>query len=143
MDYAPTFLDLAGILKADVIAGRQRFSGYSLKPFLEGRIPENWREETYTQSNGNECYGIQRSIFTDEYHLVFNGFDYDELYDLRKDPDCMKNVIEEQQYETVIYDLYRKLWRFAYLHRDALGDPYITTALARYGPGIIRGVKRE
>lgn len=143
LDYAPTFLDLAGILKADVTAGRQRFSGYSLKPFLEGRIPENWREETYTQSNGNECYGIQRSIFTDEYHLVFNGFDYDELYDLRKDPDCMKNVIEEQQYETVIYDLYRKLWRFAYLHRDALGDPYITTALARYGPGIIRGVKRE
>ena len=45
----------------------------------------------------------------------------------------MKNVIEEHEYEAVIYDLYKKLWKFAYLHRDALGDPYITTALARYG----------
>ena len=143
LDYAPTFLELAGILEVDDMEVKRRFSGHSLKPFLEGNIPEKWRSETYTQSNGNECYGIQRSIFTDEYHFVFNGFDFDELYDLKKDPDCMKNVIEEHEYEAVIYDLYKKLWKFAYLHRDALGDPYITTALARYGPGIIRGVKRE
>nr|WP_242355632.1 MULTISPECIES: sulfatase/phosphatase domain-containing protein [Hungatella] len=82
-------------------------------------------------------------MFTDEYHLVFNGFDFDELYDLKKDPDCMINVMEEPGYEAVIYDLYKKLWKFAYLHWDALGDPYITTALARYGPGIIRTAKRE
>ena len=142
LDYAPTFLDLAGIRQVDDAEEEKRFSGRSLKSFLEGNIPENWRTEIYTQSNGNECYGIQRSIFTDEYHFVFNGFDFDELYDLRKDPDCMRNVIEDEEYESIIYELYKKLWQFAYQHQDALGDPYITTALARYGPGIMKEGKQ-
>lgn len=134
-DYAPTFLELARI------AVERRFSGASLVPFLEGRVPDSWRNETYTQTNGNECYGIQRSIFTDEYHFVFNGFDYDELYDLKKDPDCVRNVIHEQAYSSIIREMYEKVWSFAYSHFDMLGDSYITTALAQYGPGIITTAK--
>lgn len=36
LDYAPTFLELAGILEADNPEAKRRFSGRSLKPFLEG-----------------------------------------------------------------------------------------------------------
>jgi len=132
VDYAPTFLELAGI------DGKRSFSGFSLKPFLDGKVPKAWRSETYTQCNGNECYGLQRSIFTEKYHLVFNAFDYDELYDLEKDSECMRNVIREPEYEEVIFELYRKLWEFAYKHKDALGQSYVTTALARFGPGIMK-----
>lgn len=101
-------------------------------------LVEVWRDAVYTQTNGNECYGIQRSVFTDEYHFVFNEFDYDELYDRKKDPDCTKNLARHKEYEPVIRSMYERLWRFGYEHWDHLGDPYITTALAQYGPGIIR-----
>ncbi|MCI8518310.1 MAG: sulfatase-like hydrolase/transferase [Hungatella sp.] len=132
VDYAPTILELAGIQREN------RLSGMSLVPFLEGTRPKTWRREVYTQTNGNECYGIQRSVFTEDFHFVFNAFDYDELYDRKKDPDCMRNLIREGGYQPVVRGMYEKLWRFAYDHRDGLGDPYITTALAQFGPGVMR-----
>ncbi len=131
VDYAPTILELAGINSP------LPFSGMSFAPFLRGEKPETWRDEVYTQTNGNECYGIQRSIFTHKYHFVFNQFDYDELYDLEQDPACVTNLIRREGCEPVIRSMYEKLWRFGHDHCDHLGDPYITTALAQYGPGIM------
>lgn len=132
VDYAPTILELAGIQSL------LPFSGMSFAPYLRGEKPEVWRDEVYTQTNGNECYGIQRSVFTDEFHFVFNEFDYDELYDRKKDPCCRINLAHRREYQQVIRSMYEKLWRFGYDHCDPLGDPYITTALAQYGPGIMR-----
>ena len=74
-DYAPTFLELAGVPVSRRMAGR------SLVPFLRGETPEQWRDTLFTQSNGNELYGIQRAVFTDRWKYVYNGFDYDELYE--------------------------------------------------------------
>lgn len=136
LDFAPTFLELAGIWTD------RHMSGYSLVPFLHGEKKKKVRDEIYTQSNGNESYGIQRSIFTDQYHFVFNDFDYDELYDLTKDPDCMRNVAADPEYTEVVREMYRKLWKFMYEHQDMMGDDYVTTALAQYGPGISR-MKKE
>ena len=50
----------------------------------------------------------------------------------------MRNLIREGGYQPVVRGMYEKLWRFAYDHRDGLGDPYITTALAQFGPGVMR-----
>ena len=91
----------------------------------------------YTQSNGNEVYGIQRAVFSNAYKYVFNAFDYDELYDLENDPNEIKNLIDDPQYEKVVKDMCVKMWRFAYENRDNIVNPYIMTALAPYGPGII------
>lgn len=67
VDIAPTLTDCAGLVPFPC-------SGRSLRPFLEDVPPEDWRREIYTQSNGNELYGIQRSVLTDRYHLIYNGF---------------------------------------------------------------------
>ena len=56
-DYAPTFLDAAGV-KLD-----RPLTGKSLLPFLRNEpAPADWRDAIFTQSNGNEQYGIQRSV---------------------------------------------------------------------------------
>jgi len=130
-DYAPTFLELAGI------QAERKFAGKSFAAFLNDGIPDNIHTEMYTQSNGNELYGIQRSVFDKKYKYVFNGFDYDELYDLENDPFETKNLINDPNYAPVIKDMCKKMWQFAYENKDNITNPYIMTALAPYGPGII------
>ncbi|HIU32266.1 MAG TPA: sulfatase-like hydrolase/transferase [Candidatus Caccousia avistercoris] len=129
-DYAPTFLELAGIPCSRRMAGR------SLAPFLRGEQPEGWRTRLFTQSNGNEVYGIQRAVFGGRYKYVFNAFDYDELYDLQEDPHETVNLIRRPDLQPVVKELCRELWKFAYENSDNIVNPYIMTALAPYGPGI-------
>ena len=95
------------------------------------------RQYVCTQTNGNELYGIQRSIKNKKFKLVYNGFDFDEFYDLQKDPNEMHNEINNEQYRDVIKEMYRNLWQFAYEHKDTCINPYIMVDLAKYGPGII------
>ena len=91
----------------------------------------------YTQSNGNEQYGIQRAVFDNKYKFVFNGFDYDELYNLEEDPEERVNLLKLSPHDELVQYYYKKLWSFAYENKDSIVDPYILTALASYGPGII------
>ena len=87
-------------------------------------------------SNGNEMYGIQRAVWTDEWKYVFNGFDYDELYDLRNDPLEMHNRINAPENAHIVKDMCMRMWSFARAHRDACTCPYIMVGFAPYGPGI-------
>jgi len=127
-DFAPTLLEIAGI------SVERKFAGQNLVPFLEGERPKQWREEIFTQSNGNELYGIQRSVMTQRWKYVYNGFDYDELYDLQSDPGEMKNLIGEPNYDEITKQLMKKIWRFAYENDDVCINDYIMVALAPYGP---------
>lgn len=127
-DFAPTFLEIAGLTV------ERSMSGYSLTPFLDHKLPEKWRDEMHTQLNGVELYYTQRSVMTKEYKYVFNGFDYDELYDLRRDPDEMHNLSDDPQYAAVKRDLVRRMWRLAAREEDRAINGYITVALAPYGP---------
>ena len=130
-DYAPTILEMAGV-ETD-----RRFVGKSFADFLKGGQPKKLHTEMYTQSNGNEVYGIQRAVFNNKFKYVFNTFDFDELYDLEEDPHEVKNLINDPKYASVIKDMCEKMWRFAHENRDNIVNPYIMTALAPYGPGII------
>jgi arylsulfatase A-like enzyme len=127
-DFAPTFLQVAGI------EPKRHFTGSSLAPFFDGETPENWRDDVHTQCNGVELYFTQRSVSTKEYKYVFNGFDLDELYDLRTDPDEMHNLAEDQAYEAIKRELCGRMWRFAHQEGDTVINPYITVGLAPYGP---------
>lgn len=136
-DYAPTFLELAGI------HSERKFPGKSLVPFIRNERAEEWRTELYTQTNGNEAYGIQRSVFNKKWKYVFNAFDYDELYDLEEDPQELTNLlhgiknVKDSEYAKVIRDMCKKMWKFAYENKDNCVNSYIMTAFAPYGPGII------
>lgn len=141
-DFAPTFLELAGITVD------RKFAGKSIVPLLKGDNEEAFRTEQYTQSNGNEVYGIQRSVTTKKWKYVFNSFDFDELYNLEEDPHEMKNLIyterpQDTEYAPIVRKLCKKMWQFAYERQDNCVNPYIMTAMAPYGPGIIKGDKSE
>lgn len=129
-DVAPTFLELAGI------ASERSFAGESLVPFIRNRPPKNWRDAVFTQSNGNELYGIQRSVMTKEWKFVYNGFDYEELYDLRQDPGETRNLFGDPKYDGIVRDLSKRIWSFARSVDDVCINPYIMVALAPYGPGV-------
>lgn len=136
-DFAPTYLELAGV-ETD-----RYFTGASLAPFLRDEKPESWREAICTQCNGVENYFTQRSIMTKEFKYVYNGFDYDELYDLRNDPHEMVNLQADPAYEDIKRDLTQRMWRFAYQEQDTLGSSghYIMISTAAYGP--LEGLRDE
>jgi arylsulfatase A-like enzyme len=129
-DIAPTILDFASIPQREM-------SGKSLIGFLNEEKTEDWTDAVYTQSNGNELYGIQRSVMTRDWKYVYNGFDYDELYNLADDPDEMTNLAGKEGYSAIKKDLAYRLWRFAYEHKETSINPYVMVSLAEFGPGII------
>ena len=128
-DFAPTFLELAGVAPAEDLTGR------SLVPFLAGDSPADWPDAFHNQLNGVELYYSQRVVTTHEFKYVYNGFDFDELYDLRNDPLEMVNVADDPAYEDVKHDLVQRMWRFAAQQNDIIFNPYGTVALAPWGPG--------
>jgi arylsulfatase A-like enzyme len=157
-DFAPTFLDAAGIASSEV-----QMSGQSLLSWLRGETPSNWREAIFEQLNGVELYYTQRIVMTRDYKYVYNGFDFDELYDLKRDPHEMVNLafpdvnqararVEEGQglarrqdvpwpplrsdLAEVRRDLLQRMWKFAQVHRDQIFNPYITVAMAPLGPAV-------
>ena len=83
---------------------------------------------------GCELIYTQRIAIGQRYKYVFNGFDRDELYDLRVDPHEMHNVATDPAYEAVKRDLCSRMWRFAYREDDTAINPYITVGLAPFGP---------
>ena len=127
-DFAPTFIELAG-RPVD-----RELTGASLVGFLRDEAPPDWRDEIHTQCNGVELYYTQRSVATATHKYVFNGFDVDELYDLRADPHEMHNLADDPACEPVKRELVRRMWRFALREQDAAINNYITVALAPYGP---------
>ncbi|RFC67003.1 MULTISPECIES: sulfatase-like hydrolase/transferase [Mesorhizobium] len=142
-DLGPTLCDLAGSVKAE------RMTGRSFGPWLAGlaRCPEP--QPVFFQSNGNEVYGIQRIVVSGAWKLVYNAFDYDELYNLADDPGETRNLIASapirkvgagpldhvpSEFRDIVRDLYRQIWDFAIAHQDDIFDPYILTAMGTFGP---------
>jgi arylsulfatase A-like enzyme len=128
-DWAPTFLQLAGAPAPEGLTGR------SVVPFLTGTSPADWPDEVHTQMNGVELYYSQRSVTTDRWKYVYNGFDDDELYDLAADPHETVNLADRPEHDDAKRDLVRRMWRFAAREGDdRLFNPYATVALAPWGP---------
>lgn len=164
-DFAPTILELAGVenekippmvgrslvpfIKAaevqakaaaqDAVAYREplQVAKNAAAELVSLPTPEGWRTELFTQTNGNEIYGMQRAVWSHEWKYVLNLFDYDELYDLKNDPDEMHNLIEDKAYAPFVKEMCKKIWQFAKDTHDNATCPYIMVSLAPYGPGIL------
>lgn len=101
IDLAPTILDLAGIEKPDYMQGD------SMVKLLKGEKEENWRTailfEYYLDTYWPYAGPNQIAVRTDNYKLVdaFLENDIDELYDLKKDPGEMTNLINNPEYDKI------------------------------------------
>ncbi|MBU0639035.1 MAG: sulfatase [Planctomycetes bacterium] len=121
LDFAETFLDLAGVTIPDDMQGR------SLVPLLKGRRPLNWRQAIYYQyfehpavHNVARHYGIR----TQRYKLIyFYQLDEWELYDLKQDPDELQSVYGDPAYAAIAQELETDLRRLrTYYGASAVTD---------------------
>jgi arylsulfatase A-like enzyme len=131
-DFAPTFRELAG-------APSLPASGKSLVPFLRGEVPDDWRDALFGQCDGTELYYTQRWVQTRQWRYVFNGFDFDELYDLKNDPHEKTNLSEDPAFATVKAAMAKRLWQLARQEQDSATLSYITVGVAPVGPGCLAG----
>lgn len=123
VDFAQTFLDYAGIEAPEDMQGR------SLRPILEGEIPDDWQTSMYyrywehldPEHNVAAHYGVR----THRYKLIcYYGEGHGlpgtsdkkldpewELFDLEKDPYELNNVYSHPDYQDVIVELKNELYR--------------------------------
>ena len=106
VDFAPTFLDFAGVdIPSDI-------QGASLKPILvnEGKTPADWRKAAYyhyyeypAEHSVKRHYGIR----TQDFKLIhfYNDIDEWEMYDMKADPREMNNVFGKPEYAKVQKEL--------------------------------------
>jgi len=109
LDFAETFLDIAGADIPDDMQGR------SIVPLLEGKTPDDWRKSIYYQyyefpavHSVRRHYGVR----TQRHKLIhFYNIDEWELYDLKKDPDEMNSVYDDPKYADVVKELKAEIKR--------------------------------
>lgn len=126
-DFHATFLDLAGIEPIPT-------HGASFAPFFNSSEVEGWTDQYYNQMGSVELWYTQRFVQTKYGKYVFNGFDFDELYDLANDPLEMENVIDDPVYEDLRTDMLKRLWKQARRTNDLIAIRYHTCAIAPFGP---------
>lgn len=108
IDFAPTFLDIAGIENPKNMQGR------SFVPLLKGEVPEDWRKSIYYHYYDHGIHGVPRhdGVRTDRYKLInFYTDDAWELYDLINDPNEMNNLYNNPDYKQIIAELKQELER--------------------------------
>lgn len=115
-DFAPTFLELAGVPVPPDMQGR------SLVPLFAGKTPDDWRGEIYYRyyhDPGHHDTRAHYGIRTATHKLIhFWKKDQWEFYDLRDDPNEMHNLYSEPSRRESILALQDTLRRL----KLSLGD---------------------
>lgn len=107
LDFAPTFLDYAGVDIPDDMQGK------SFRTLMTNKNTE-WRDAIYyTYYEYPSIHMVKRhyGIRTERYKLIHFYYDIDEweLYDLKKDPNEMQNVYNDPEYAEVRNRMHQKL----------------------------------
>ncbi|MDO4930103.1 MAG: sulfatase [Bacteroidales bacterium] len=118
IDYAPTFLDIAG---AEIPADIQ---GESLLPLLEGKHPKDWRQSLYyhyyeypAEHSVKRHYGVSTA---DGWKLIhfYRDINEWELYNLNDDPNELNNIYGQPGTEKVTKRLKKELVRLQKQYDD-------------------------
>lgn len=107
IDYAPTFLELAGAAIPDDV------DGVSLVPLLDGETPEDWRDALYYHYYEDGSYNLPRfeGVSTTRHKLINYYYPRQawELFDLERDPHEMRSVYDDPEYADVVAEMKQKL----------------------------------
>ena len=119
IDYAPTFLDLAGLPIPDDM------QGVSMLPLLRGENPADWRKSLYyhyyeypAEHAVRRHYGVR----TERYKLIhfYQDIDSWELFDLQEDPMEMHNLYGRPGTEDLTRELKTELGRLQLQYDDPI-----------------------
>ena len=119
IDYAPTFLELAGIEKPEEMHGE------SLLPLLKGEKTPEWRNSLYYHfyeypAEHSVCrhFGVRNN----RYKLIhyYNDIDTWELFDLQEDPSEMNNLYGKPGTEAITQKLKTELKRLQEYYDDPI-----------------------
>lgn len=119
IDYAPTFLELAGVEVPDDMQGE------SLLPLLKGDDPASWRTSLYyhyyefPDEHAVKChYGVRDG----RYKLIhfYDDIDEWEFYDLQNDKWEMNNLINRPEYKAQIDSMKNELVRLQEQYDDKM-----------------------
>ena len=119
IDYAPTFLELAGVSIPEDIQGE------SLLPLLKGESPKDWRKSLYyhyyeypAEHAVKRHYGVR----DERYKLIhfYDDIDKWELYDLQEDPHEMNNLYGKQGYEEITRHMMDELHKLQVKYDDPI-----------------------
>ncbi len=108
IDYAPTFLEVAGVKPPAAIQGR------SLLPVLEGdcQAPADWRDAIYYAYYENDAvHNVPKhdGIRTGRFKLMFFPRTNEwNLFDLANDPQEMQSVHEDPAYDQILRGMQRR-----------------------------------
>jgi N-acetylglucosamine-6-sulfatase len=109
IDYAPTFLDVAGVDIPDDVQGR------SLVPLFADPASDDWRSSIYYhyyEHGGEHQVPRHEGVRTDRYKLInFYSNDGFNLFDLERDPTEMQDVSGDPAYASTMKTLQAELQR--------------------------------
>ena len=117
LDFAPTILDLAGVkAPADM-------QGCSLLPVLEKGKAKDWRTSLYYhfyESKDDHAVKKHYGVRTERYKLIhfYDGIDEWQLFDLKKDPKEMHNLIQDTKYTKVLSSMKKELETLRVNYKD-------------------------
>ncbi len=128
LDFAPTFLDYAGVdIPKDI-------QGESFRKLVNDEASE-WRDAiyyTYYEFPGEHHVKRHYGVRTDRYKLIHFYYDIEqwELYDLEKDPSEMNNLYNDPAYADVKADMHKQLENMRTKYGDS--DELNASHLERY-----------
>ena len=100
LDILPTFCDYAGIKTPEGLPGR------SLRPLVEGKEAEKWRDFVVAESQNGRMLRTKQY----KYCIYDTGSHREQLIDMENDPGEMKNLAAVEDYKDVL-DKHRRLLR--------------------------------
>lgn len=109
IDFAPTFMEIAGLKIPSDIQGR------SFLPLLKGKKPEDWRTSFYYRyyhDPGDHNTAAHYGVRTMTHKLIYYWkLDQWECFDLENDPYELKNIYNQPDKQTIVAKLKEELYR--------------------------------